>query len=303
MKKKIGVVGIGIMGKYHLEKLLSLKGAKLMGVFDLDIEKAKNIASQFNIPSFDSLPSLIEISDAMIISSPTSTHFELATQCLNSKKDVFIEKPIAKTSSEAKELFDLAQKNNCLIFTGMIERFNPAIRKLSKLSRKHRILGILSKRLSPNPVRIQDTNVIFDLMIHDIDLAMHLLKPSVEKIKAEGKKNGQISNAKAVLYFKDGVVVHLEASWSAENKAREITVITDKGIYRSDLIKKSLSYLDFHDLNSNVDIEIDQMDQITMELTAFIKALNKKDTFKTNGEEIIKGMEAAEEVEKEILCF
>jgi predicted dehydrogenase len=222
---------------------------------------------------------------------------------LNAKKDIFIEKPIAKTSSEAKELFDLAQKNNCLIFTGMIERHNPAIRKLSKLSKKQRILGILSKRLSPNPVRIQDTNVIFDLMIHDIDIAMHLLMPSVENIKAEGKKNGQINDAKAILYFKEGVVVHLEASWTAESKAREITVITDKGIYRADLISKRLSYLDFQDLNSKVDIEVEKTDQITSELSAFIKAMNKKETFKMNSEEIIKGMEAAEEVEKEILCL
>src|SRR3989339_1418965 len=162
---KVGIVGCGVMGSFHIKNALALTNeAKLIGIFDANPDKLKEMAEKFSVIPYSTIEDLIKAEvDALIIAAPTSLHFEIAKLCLNKKIHLLVEKPLTMDAESCKELVDLADAKKRVLAVGMIERFNPAFSKALLLTKRDKILGIDIKRFSPFPERISDASVVWDM--------------------------------------------------------------------------------------------------------------------------------------------
>jgi predicted dehydrogenase len=223
-KLKVGVIGTGHLGKLHAKLYNQVENAELIGIYDQDINKAQSLAKELECKAFESVEDLIENVDALNIVTPTTTHHEIALMALKKKKHLFIEKPITKTEQEAQDLIRLAKEQNCLIQVGHIERFNAAMLALEDVSIKP--VFIETHRLASFNPRGTDVAVILDLMIHDLDLILHLVKSKPVKVDASGV--GVVSNnidiANARIEFENGCVANVTASRISAKKMRKMRI-------------------------------------------------------------------------------
>ncbi|MBW7889321.1 MAG: Gfo/Idh/MocA family oxidoreductase [Bacteroidetes bacterium] len=222
MKTKIGVIGVGHLGSLHAKMYNEIETAELIGVYDIDKQKCGEAAKKYKITSFDSLEELLHAVQAVSIASITSKHFEVARQALNAGVHVLIEKPITSTLEEADELLSLAKEKKCLIQVGHIERFNPAI--LAVESYNLSPMFIESHRLAQFKPRGTDVAVVLDLMIHDIDIILSLVRSPVKQIDASGvaivSDSPDIANAR--LQFENGCVANVTSSRISRNGMRKM---------------------------------------------------------------------------------
>ncbi len=302
-KVKVGVVGCGVMGSFHIKKASLLKECSLIGVFDADQERAKKVAEENNTKAFETLDELLKNCEAVIIASKTSTHFEIAKLAISKKVFTLIEKPMAQNPEEAKELLSLIEENKALVGVGMIERFNPAFSKVLSLVKREKILGIEIKRVSPFPERISDASVVWDMMIHDLDLALVLGKTRVESMKSSGKKikSDKLDEAETTLYFKDGTICKIYCNRAENYKKRDIVITTESGIYEADLLNKKLHKREFATLINKEEIELKIVDQLEAEQKDFYLAIQNKRDPKCPAKEALDSIVLASEVEKQCL--
>ncbi|MCX7834238.1 MAG: Gfo/Idh/MocA family oxidoreductase [Ignavibacteria bacterium] len=230
MKKeiKVGIVGVGHLGEMHLKNILEItkekKYIKLSGVYDINKDREKEISRKYKIRTFSTIEDLSEETNTVLISTPTNTHFEIAKYFIEKSKNIFIEKPITSTLEEAEILKQLIKDKEIVIQIGHIERFNPALLSVEKYNLSP--LFIESHRLSQYNPRGTDVSVIQDLMIHDIDLILNLVKSELTSIDASGvpliTKSIDIANAR--LKFKNGCVVNVTASRISQKKMRKMRI-------------------------------------------------------------------------------
>jgi len=298
---KYGVIGTGSMGRHHARIIYTLPGVDLVGVADLDEARAKEVAAAYRALPFTDYQEMLSEVSALSIASPTETHYEVAQACLNAGKHILVEKPLAKTAEQGELLVNLAREKGVVLAVGLIERFNPAYQELHKIMRQERrILGINIVRQSPFPERITDANVIQDMMVHDLDLLLNLIPTDeIEEIKGEGKKvkTKMLDLARASIYFKSGVIAKVEANRTAEDKARKFIVSTEGGMIEADLLNKTVYYRDFvtHIPSTHF---TKSSDQLTDELLNFIKAIKTSTAPRVTGEDGLRALKLAEEVEK-----
>ena len=167
-KIRIGVIGIGYLGKFHLEKFQKNKDCQLVWLIDKNIKNLKNYKDKYNVST--NYKEIVDDVDAVSIVTPTVNHYEIARYFIEKNKHVLIEKPMTQTVSEAKKLINLAKKHKKTIQIGHLERFNPVIRKVSSLIKNPLFIEV--HRLAQFNPRSTDVNVVYDLMIHDIDLSL-----------------------------------------------------------------------------------------------------------------------------------
>lgn len=218
---KIGVFGAGHLGRIHIEQWLSIPFVEFVGFYDTDSERAALIAKEFNVNFFDCQEDLIDAVDAIDIVTPTIYHFEIAKACIRKSKHVFIEKPMTHTLAEAKALVTMVSEANVKCQIGHVERYNPAFMALQHIDLHP--LFIESHRLAQFNARGTDVSVILDLMIHDIDIVLHLVKSPVRRISASGvpviSNTPDIANAR--IEFDNGCVANLTASRMSMVKMRK----------------------------------------------------------------------------------
>lgn len=221
-KLKIGLIGTGHLGKIHTKLLKQVKDCTLIGVYDIDYEKSKNVAEEFNITPFNNLNELLDNVDAVDIVATTSAHYELVKNSFTKGKHVFVEKPITSQIWEAEELVNLAENKNLNFQVGHIERFNPALVSLEKYDLNP--MFIQTDRLSQFNPRGTDVAVILDLMIHDIDIILSLVKSDVKEVKASGVPvvSDSIDIANARIEFENGAVANITASRISQKKMRKM---------------------------------------------------------------------------------
>ncbi|MFH1851083.1 MAG: Gfo/Idh/MocA family oxidoreductase [Candidatus Neomarinimicrobiota bacterium] len=223
-KIKVGIIGVGHLGQYHVKQMITLSRAATVSLYDADRERAAEIARQYQIPAFNTLPELLAVVDAVSIVTPTPTHAAIARQCLQQGKHVFIEKPITKTVAEADELIELSQQQGVLLQVGHIERLNPALLPLKEFDLRPKFIEV--QRLAPYTVRGTDVPVVLDLMIHDIDIVLSLVDSPVKNIRASGvsimTKSVDIANAR--IRFRNGAVASITASRIANARVRKIKI-------------------------------------------------------------------------------
>lgn len=225
MKKiKIGVIGTGHLGSIHSKIWKTNPDAELVGIFDTDSTRANQIANELDVKNFISIDTLLSEVDAVTIASPTITHFEIAQDALLAGKHCFIEKPITSNHSEAMQLIETAKQRNTIVQVGHVERFNPAIAALDGMEISP--LFIEAHRLSQFRPRAIDVSVIHDLMIHDIDIMLWLVKSKVKSIDANGVSviTDTIDIANARITFENGAVANLTASRLSANPMRKMRI-------------------------------------------------------------------------------
>lgn len=210
---KIGVLGAGHLGKIHLRLIRELTNDyELAGFFDPDPETAKQVSEQFGIPVIDSVDELVRMCDVVDIVTPTVNHYECAVKALRHSRHVFIEKPLANSLNEAREMIGLANEANVKVQVGHVERFNPAFKAAIPYIKQP--MFIETHRLAQFNPRGTDVSVVLDLMIHDIDIVLSIIKSPVKKISTSGvavvSDTPDIANAR--IEFDNGCVANLTAS-------------------------------------------------------------------------------------------
>lgn len=237
-KVKIGVIGVGKLGSYHCEKLFQLRSAELTGIFDANAERATEISQKFKIPAFPVLNELLNHVEAVSVAVPTKDHFSICSIVLAKGLPVFVEKPIAATIEQARELVKLAKDHNTIIQVGHVERFNPALLALAGFNLKP--MFIESHRLAPFDPRGTDVAVILDLMIHDIDIILAMVQSPVTDIAANGvavvSNEADIANAR--LTFNNGCVANITASRISQRKMRKMRLFQKDAYISIDFLQK-----------------------------------------------------------------
>jgi predicted dehydrogenase len=218
----IAVIGAGHLGEFHIKLLKSSKLFNLIGFFDPNKSRVKEIIDKYNI-NFIEIDKISSLVDAVIISTPTSFHYETAVKFLNNKKHVFVEKPITSTIEQANKLIEIKKNNKLIGQVGHVERFNSAFLNIKNALNP---MFIESHRLSSYPSRGTDVSVVLDLMIHDIDIVLSLVDSKITKISANGTKiissSPDIANAR--IEFENGCVANLTSSRLSFKKMRKMRV-------------------------------------------------------------------------------
>ncbi len=242
-KLRIGVVGVGYLGKFHAEKYARMPDVELVGVSDTDIAQAREVAGRFNTQAFSSHKDLIDNVDAVSIAVPTEYHHIISKDFLLADVDVLIEKPITTTIEQADELLKLAEKRGCIIQVGHLERFNPAVVALDGVITRPRFIE--SHRLSIFKERGLDVSVVLDLMIHDIDIILNFVKSKIRHISAAGipviTKNIDIANAR--LEFENGCIANVTASRISMKNERKIRLFQKEGYISVDFANNDITII------------------------------------------------------------
>jgi predicted dehydrogenase len=239
MKKiKTAVIGVGALGRHHLKWYSQIPQSRLVGFYDSDKEKCQKYSSEYGVPAFKSVAEVAERAEAVSIAVPTTMHSEAACEMIERGIHCLIEKPIAATIREAKKIQELAQKNKVKVTVGHIERFNPAVLALKEIDIHPSFIE--AHRLAAFDPRGTDVAVVIDLMVHDIDLALHLIKSKVKDIQASAvavvSEQADIANAR--LTFENGAVVNLTASRISLQPMRKLRIFQKSGYYALDLAQK-----------------------------------------------------------------
>lgn len=238
---KVGLVGLGNMGQNHLRILSLLKNVEVEFIHDQDGERAARFAAQYGVSAVADVDVAMAKVDAVVIATPTSTHHDWIKRAANHVKHLFVEKPIASTLAEAESIAEFAASKGLNIQIGFIERFNPAVQVLKRiLDRSELVIGVDFTRTNKLSARITDVDVITDLMIHDIDLALYL-NGAVRSVSAHGKKEGSmIDYASALLTHENGRFSRIQASRITDKKMRKIEATCRDMFVDCELLRKEV---------------------------------------------------------------
>ena len=285
---RAGIVGAGSIGRNHARIYSELAGVDFTAVLDTNPEAARAISEQYGVKVTATLEEFIDLVDVATVATPTPGHYEVGKFLLTRGKHLLIEKPITETPEQAQELVKLAQKSSLVLQVGHIERFNPVLGALEKRLTRPRFIE--AHRLSPYPFRSVEIGVILDLMIHDLEIILHLVRSPVKSIDAVGvpvlSKGEDIANAR--IRFENGCVVNITASRISPEKTRKIRVF-QKDAYLS---------LDYQNQTGEIDqlingkiirkaVEINKDEPLKSELQSFV------DCSRTGIQPVVSGSEAA----------
>jgi predicted dehydrogenase len=287
-KIKVGVVGVGYLGKIHAEKYAHIPEAELIGVADSDKTRCQEVAAHTHCQPFYNYLDLVSRVEAVSIAVPTLSHYGVTKDFLMAGVDCLLEKPITSTVQEARELNALAKERGAIFQIGHLERFNGALAAMNGVLQSP--LLIESYRLSPFSGRGTDVDVILDLMIHDIDIILSLLKSEIVRVEAIGMSfcSPHIDVAHACIIFKDGCVAHLSASRIAQERLRRMVILQKNSYLSVDYMKQSLT-ITRRGEEAKAEIEVleagQKNDPLEKELTAFLQSVRERTPPVCSGED------------------
>ena len=235
---KVGVFGVGHLGKFHLNNWKEIDGAELTGFFDPGDANAVEVINKYQLTRFDTVDALLDACDAVDIIAPTTNHFDLCKAAITKGKHVFVEKPLAHTMEEARELVKLAKEANIKFQVGHVERFNPAFLALKENTLDPMFIEV--HRLAQFNPRGTDVSVILDLMIHDIDIILSIVKSNVKSISANGvavmSDTPDIANVR--IEFDNSCVANLTSSRISMKKMRKMRLFQKDAYIGIDFLEK-----------------------------------------------------------------
>src|SRR4030095_2210587 len=244
---KVGVFGVGHLGKFHLNNWKEITDTELVGFYDPNDETANEVAEKYQLPRFAEADALINACDAIDIVAPTNFHFELCEKAIRKGKHVFVEKPLANTMDEARQLVKLAQESNIKLQVGHVERFNPAFLALKNTELNPMFIEV--HRLAQFNPRGTEVSVILDLMIHDIDIILSIVKSDVKYISASGvgvmTETPDIANVR--IEFNNGCVANLTSSRISMKKMRKIRIFQKDAYIGIDFLNKKSEIIKLKD--------------------------------------------------------
>ncbi|RKY95544.1 MAG: gfo/Idh/MocA family oxidoreductase [Candidatus Hydrothermota bacterium] len=302
VKLKIGVVGVGHLGSQHARVLAEIEESELVGVYDIDRERAKAVGERYGVAAFSSLEELLGETEAVSCAVPTESHYEVAREVLRAGRHLFLEKPMARTVKEAEELLDLAVKGGLKFQIGHIERFNPAVLRAQEFIKDPKFVE--AHRLAPYNPRGTDVDVVLDLMIHDLDLLLHFMGKYPVKVDAVGVPvlTDKVDIANVRLEFEGGEIANVTASRVSVEKLRKIRLFQKDTYISIDYLNKSIDL--YRKRNGEIvpfPLEVDRsLEPLKLELRAFVRSVLENRTPPVSAEEGILAQRLAEEVIEKI---
>ncbi len=307
---KVGLVGTGHMGQYHLNIASSISDYDFKGIYDNDEVKAKEVADRMGVHSFSSYEDLLNEVDAVILAVPTIAHYEKSYVALEANKHVLVEKPMTETVKQAQALVALAEKKNLILQVGHVERFNGAVLELNKIIEKPYLIE--THRVAPYNGRIQDVGVVLDLMIHDIDIVLNLVKEEVVALHAGGHPWISTTEdiAVATIKFTSGCVANFLASRVTQSKVRQLKITQENAYIVLDFASQDI---DIHRRASSAylmtreelrykqeafveRIEVHRDNPLKQEHQHFIACIRKETTPLVSGYEELKTLKIANDI-------
>ena len=312
-KLKVGVIGIGSMGENHVRSYAALNHVcELIGVYDKDQQRAKDLAESYGVKSFSSLNKLMKEVDAVNIATPTSTHYDIAMKAIKNDLHVLIEKPITSLVEEAQGLLKAAEKRDLIVQVGHIERFNPAIQALPEILRDENIIALDVQRMGPYDPRIDDTDVIQDLMIHDIDVVSSITPSSVEGVSAYGRvieSEKHVDYAVANMIMNNGIIATLTASRVTNKKVRKLTITTKSSYIELDYINKKIvvthrgsikNESGYSQENELEEVFNNSEEPLKLQLTHFVRSIENDTRPLINGSDGLEALKLTKVIQKQI---
>ena len=316
---KVGVIGAGHLGKIHLN-ILNNSDFELVGFHDTDVFNSEKLSQEKGYSFFKELHLLIEKIDAAVIVSPTTTHFEIAKECINKGKHIFVEKPLTKDSNEAIIIETMAKEKGIIGQVGFVERYNEAFISCREFIKNPKFIE--SHRLSDFNPRGTDVSVIMDLMIHDIDIILSINKSNIKKIDASGvsiiSSTPDIANAR--IEFEDGCIANLTSSRISLKKMRKTRIFQEDAYISINFLEKEFQVVKIRDkhkgevessliVKNNLGEEkviffenpkVESINSIEAELNDFYKSIKFKSHSKVSLNDGIKALVVAEEIMRQL---
>jgi predicted dehydrogenase len=298
---RVGVIGTGAMGENHVRVYSSIPDhCQLIGVYDSNETRAKEVAARYQIKNFNKVEDLLQCVDAVSIAVPTEFHYEIGLACIAHKVHMLMEKPIASSSDQARDLIEKAKETGIKLQVGHIELFNPTVRVLRNILANEEIIAVDVHRMSPFNMRNLNVDVVQDLMIHDLYILYELLNDKIDHFFALGRQfENTTKHAIVVSKFKSGIIAQLTASFKTEEKVRTIRIITNKAFIQANLldrkivISRSTNFFvssgstAYSQQNIIEKVSVPEQEPLKMQLIDFI------DCIKTNREPTVTGEDGA----------
>ena len=295
---KIAVIGVGYLGKFHAQKYHSLDNCKLLALVDNNQSTLDEISAQFpNVKLVTDYHSLIEQVDAVSIVTSTPSHYEIAKYFLSHGIHVLLEKPITSTVAQAQELISLAAKNNAILQIGHIERFNPTVLAMDEHMQHPKFIE--SERLAPFKARGTDVSVVLDLMIHDIDIILSIVRSDIESIQASGMcvLSDDIDIANARITFTNKCVANVTASRVSNKSERKLRLFQSNAYFSADLGNHELKiYTRENNQIDSLSYSFEKSDALLSEITHFIDCIEKKSPPLVSGEDGLRALKTADQI-------
>ena len=298
---RVGVVGVGHIGSNHARLYAELGAAKFTAAYDVDLARGRHIAGKYGALPAKSLKEFAEMVDAASVATPTNTHYEIAKELLAAGKHLLVEKPIAENTPHASELAKIAAQKRLILQVGHVERFNPVLAALEARLTHPRFIE--AHRLSPYPDRSTDIGVVLDLMIHDLEIILHLVHSPIQNIDAVGvpvlSRSEDIANAR--LRFEDGCVANITSSRISPERMRKIRVFQEDAYLSLDYQNQSGEiYRRVDGKIARSEVEIEHGEPLKRQLAAFIECAKTGRQPKVSGFQAAAALELAVEITKRI---
>jgi predicted dehydrogenase len=302
MKKlRVGVVGVGHIGSNHARIYAELTHAEFVAVFDIDPARAAEIAAKYKTKAAESLNEFAEMVDAASVATPTNAHFSAARDLLARGKHLLIEKPITENTADARELAQRAAEKRLVLQVGHVERFNPVLSALEQRLTHPRFIE--AHRLSPYPNRSTEIGVVLDLMIHDLEIILHLVNSTVESIDAVGvpvlSRGEDIANAR--LRFASGCIANITSSRISPERMRKIRVFQEDAYLSLDYQGQSGEI--YRRVNGQITrdpVPIEKEEPLRQQLASFVDCALTGGEPKVSGSHAAAALELAVEITKRI---
>src|SRR4051794_30169686 len=300
-KLRVGVVGVGHIGSNHARLYAEMPSAQFAAVFDTDTARASAIARKYGVQSAGSVWEFGDMVDAASVATPTISHYDVARSLLQSGKHLLIEKPITDTTHQASELATLASEKNLILQVGHVERFNPVLSALEARLTHPRFIE--AHRLSPYPDRSTDIGVVLDLMIHDLEVILHLVRSPVQTIDAVGvpvlSKSEDIANAR--IRFENGCVANVTSSRISFERMRKIRVFQEDAYLSLDyqnqtgeIYRRALGRI------TRDKVEVEREEPLKRELASFIECATTGREPRVSGFQATAALELAIKITEQI---
>ena len=300
-KLRVGVIGVGHIGSNHARLYAEIDSAEFAAVYDVDLARANSIAKKYRATAARSLEEFVEMVDAASVATPTSTHYEVAQPLLDRGKHLLIEKPITDNTVQASHLAEIAARKGLILQVGHVERFNPVLSALE--SRLTHPRFIEAHRLSPYPDRSTDIGVVLDLMIHDLEIILHLVRSPVQNIDAVGvpvlSKGEDIANAR--IRFENGCVANVTSSRISPERMRKIRVFQEDAYLSLDYQNQSGEiYRRADGRIAREKVQIEREEPLKRQLLSFIECASTGRAPRVSGFQATAALELAVEITKRI---
>lgn len=299
-KIRVGIIGVGYLGTQHARILSYLEEAELKAVADIDFQKALQIGNRHGVRYFQNYEEMIDDIDAAVVATDTSAHFSVSMSLLKQGKHVLVEKPITATVEQGEQLVEAAATNNLIFQVGHLERFNPAVEAVENMISEPKFIEV--QRLGSFSARSLDIDVVLDLMIHDLDIILALIKDEVVAIKSSGihvvSEKTDIANAR--LEFKSGCVATLTASRVHQGKVRKLRIFEPTSYYSIDYIDQEVKIFPLDGRQTDIKtLKIQKEEPLKRELKNFLDCIEAGKNTKVSGVEALRALRLAYNVIRE----